>query len=62
LVLRANPGDVVDDEDIYVVWRRPEFPDSSIYDDDEELSDYVKFRLLVARILAMQKYREIWGT
>jgi hypothetical protein len=30
-------------------------------DDDEELSDYVKTRLLVARVRAMQRYREVRG-
>ena len=29
--------------------------------DDNELSDYVKFRLWLARQLAMKKYYEVWG-
>ena len=30
-------------------------------DSDSDLSDYVKFRLWLARQLAMAKYREKWG-
>jgi hypothetical protein len=30
-------------------------------EDDEELSDYVKTRLLIARVLAMKKYQEMQG-
>ena len=29
--------------------------------EDDELSDYVKFRLWLARQLAMKKYYEVWG-
>ena len=32
-----------------------------LVDEDPELSDYVKFRLWLARQLAMAKYREKWG-
>jgi hypothetical protein len=28
---------------------------------DDELSDYVKFRLWLARQLALKKYQETWG-
>ncbi len=30
-------------------------------DDDEELSDYVKVRLALARLKALKKYQEVWG-
>lgn len=30
-------------------------------EDDKELSDYVKTRLLLARNLAMQQYRKVWS-
>ena len=58
-----DPVEVTDDEDLYTVWRRqwvPKFkPD---FDQDyEELSDYVKTRLLIARVRALQKYHEKWA-
>lgn len=30
-------------------------------EDDVELSDYVKFRLWLARQIALKKYQEKWG-
>ncbi len=51
-------GFLIDDEDIYVQYRRPEVKDKPKLEDDEELSDYVKFRLFLARQLAMKKYYE----
>ena len=68
-LLRSNPlrkslllsgddyGFLIDDEDIYVQYRRPEIQDKDALD-DEELSDYVKFRLFLARQLALAKFRE----
>jgi hypothetical protein len=49
-----------DEVDIYVGYRRPELIKNKNID-DEELSDYVKTRLLLARYLALKKYHEIWG-
>jgi len=52
-----------EDLDLHVAYRRPEVVRDStitIIDDDEELSDYVKFRLYLARQLAMKKYYEKW--
>jgi hypothetical protein len=55
------PSEVlIDDEDLISSTRRPRVVHDQINDDDE-LSDYVKARLLTARILAMKKYHEIWG-
>jgi len=56
-----NPVEVIDDEDLYTVWRRPWVPkfQPRLDKDDEELSDYVKTRLLIARVRALQKYQEI---
>jgi hypothetical protein len=28
---------------------------------DQDISDYAKTRLLIARVRALEKYREIWG-
>jgi hypothetical protein len=32
-----------------------------IHEAEEELSDYAKTRLLIARMRALQKYQEKWG-
>ncbi len=45
--------------DLQVPYRRPELIKVSDADDDD-LSDYVKTRLLIARVRAMAKYQEIW--
>jgi len=55
----VNPWDAVDDEDIMPT-RRYRFklePNES----DEELSDYVKMRLLIARTRALKKFVETQG-
>ncbi len=59
----ADPVDTVDDEDLYALWRRQWVPkfEPDFDSDDEELSDYVKTRLLIARLLAMKKYQEMQG-
>jgi hypothetical protein len=63
IISGSDPDTTVDDEDIYVSYRRPEVPEfKPIFDDDEELSDYVKTRLFIARALAMKKYYETQGT
>ncbi len=58
-----DPADVIDDEDLYPVWRRQWVPkfEPDLDSDDEELSDYVKTRLLIARLRALQKYQENQG-
>jgi hypothetical protein len=58
-----DPADVTEDEDLYTFWRRQWVPkfEPDFDSDDEELSDYVKTRLLIARTLAMKKYQEKWG-
>ncbi len=30
-------------------------------EDDDELSDYIKVRLVIARLKALKKYQEVWG-
>jgi hypothetical protein len=53
---------LIDDEDILVNSRRIILRIETSLDDEEELSDYVKLRLFLARELAMSKYREIYQT
>jgi hypothetical protein len=53
---------VTEDEDLITFPHRPPGPRfKPVFDDDEELSDYVKTRLLIARMLALKKHQEIWG-
>ena len=40
---------------MHTVYRRPKL----IEDDEEGISDYVKVRLLMARLKAMEKYDEV---
>jgi hypothetical protein len=47
------------DDSIYVGYRRPELIKSQ--DADDDLPEYVKFRLWLARQLALAKYEEKWG-
>ena len=58
----TNPYDAPDDEYLCAnSLRRPKI----IHDQDnpdEELSDYVTTRLLIARVLALKRYREIYKT
>lgn len=51
------PG--ADELDLQVSYRRPDIVKDTTQDQD--VSDYVKVRLLVARARAMKKYQEIWG-
>lgn len=50
-----NPWMVIDDEDI-IPQRRYRF---ELKDDNTDLSDYVRFRLWLARQLAMKKFAEV---
>lgn len=58
LLSNLDDGDdiVIDDEDLYIGYRRPELVKNIILDDDD-LSDYVLDRLRQARELAMEAYR-----
>jgi hypothetical protein len=76
-LLRSNPyrftairfagldlADVTEDEDLYTCWHRkwvPRFRPDFDQEDDQELSEHVKTRLLKARMLALQKYQEKWS-
>lgn len=73
-LLRSNPArsfilTVEDSElefefDDHVIsgYRRPEIVKSDLdKDDDEELSEYVKLRLLMARIRAIEQAKKVWG-
>lgn len=56
----TDPYDAPDDDYICSgTARRPKVVSPKPADSDDELSDYVKTRLLIARVRAMQKYREV---
>jgi hypothetical protein len=58
--LDEDDGLIIDDEVTFGRNRKStEF--GKIVHEDVELSDYVKFRLWLARQLAMKKYDEVWG-
>jgi len=52
----VDPWDAVDDEDI-VPQRRYRFKPEQ----DDELSDYVRIRLLIARVRALKKFAQVHG-
>lgn len=55
-----DPYNVPDDEDILNGYRPHRLKLRRI-DDDTELSPYVKFRLFLARQMALAKYKEVHG-
>jgi hypothetical protein len=56
-----DPNQVlVSDEDILVNSRRIILKIETSLNDNEELTDYVKLRLFLAREIAMSKYKEIY--
>jgi hypothetical protein len=58
--LEDNDNLVIDDEVTFGRNRNAE-KFGKIVHEDIVLSDYVKFRLWLARQLAMKKYQKIWG-
>jgi len=57
----TDPWDTVDDEDVIANPYRRSIELNPISNDDDELSDHVRFRLWLARQLALKKYQETWG-
>ena len=53
----------VDDEDVYIGYRRPDLVKVPYQpkDDDEPLPEDIQWRLFLARQMAMMKYRETRG-
>ena len=54
-------SDLVVDDEVTFGRNRQSAKFGELVDEDSDLSDYVKFRLWLARQLAMAKYREKWG-
>jgi hypothetical protein len=59
--LEEDDGFVIDDEVTFGRNRRSLEFGKLIHDDDEDLSDYVKDRLALARTLALMRYKEVHG-
>jgi hypothetical protein len=60
----VDPSDLdgIDDEDIYVSYRRPDLvKDVKVYEPDEELPKDIQWKLFLARQVALAKYRELHG-
>ena len=65
--LRSNPSDLDDNDDpvgpdeldLQSPYRRPELVKNKDVDDD--VSDHVKTRLLIARLRALEKHRNKWA-
>ena len=56
----SDPNNTIDDEDIVASHRRPEVKARKPTLDDD-LSDYVKWRLFLARTLAVMRAKQKWG-
>ena len=56
-LLKTDPLTTVDDEDVLPQRRYRWQPDRL----EVDISDHAKFRLMLARMLAMKKYHEVWG-
>ena len=62
LILGGNdPSNTIDDEDIITSYRRRDLNKFKTFDSEDEVSDYVKFRLFLARNLALMKLQEVRG-
>jgi hypothetical protein len=62
LQLEDNDDDYYDERpEFHVGYRRPELVNITGQVVDDELSDYVKLRLVLARKKALEKYYEKWG-
>ena len=61
MILNGDDPEGINDEEIYIGYRRPELVNDTNYSEEDELPEYVKWRLFLARQLALLKYREIHG-
>jgi hypothetical protein len=57
-VIPYNTEDIVVDDDQTFGRNRKRL--GIVHEQEEQLSDYVKIRLMLARMKAMEKYREVW--
>jgi len=56
----SNPNNIVIDDSLTLGRNRRSYEFGQVvHEQEEELSDYVKMRLFVARMKALQKYRDV---
>ena len=55
-----NPEEIVIDDDVVLARNHNRL--ELVNEQEEELSDHVKIRLMIARMKALQKYQEVWQT
>ena len=60
-LLDDNDEIIVDDDITFGRNRNADKFGKVVYENDEPLADHVKFRLWLARQLALKKYQETWG-
>jgi hypothetical protein len=63
IISGVSPSDLdgIDDEDIYVSYRRPELVKNKYYEPDDDLPEDIQWKLFLARQVALMKYREVHG-
>jgi hypothetical protein len=61
--LEDSDDELNEEIELHVSYRRPELVHENklIYDDDEELPEHIRWKLFLARQLALAKYREKWA-
>jgi hypothetical protein len=60
--LEDSDDELNEEIELHVSYRRPELvQDAEIVDDDEELPEHIRWKLFLARQLALAKYREKWA-
>ena len=61
MILNGDDPEGINDEEIYIGYRRPELVKDTTYTEEDELPEYVRWRLFLARQLAIMKYQQIHG-
>jgi len=59
VILPPNPEEIVIDDDLVLARNRNRI--ELVEDEQEELSDYIKLRLALSRMKALEKYNKVWG-
>jgi hypothetical protein len=61
--LEDSDDELNEEIDFHISYRRPELvhDDKIVYNDDEELPEHIRWKLFLARQLALAKYREARG-
>lgn len=57
IVAGSDPYSTIDDEDIYVAYRRPELVHEDVANPDNDLSEDIRWKLFLARQAALLAYQ-----